>query len=323
MPEYYDGNNMILTSTSREAKGLVRCGTSAYDEAQNRLGIGTDAPSTTLDVVGTVQATGLKMPTGAALGHVLTSDEDGAASWSPLGSVQGHGDLTGLANDDHLQYAAVEGRPGGQILTGGTDVGDSLELRSTTSQEGLGRVVLGSHGVVVDESMASAVGIGCNPVPGDLVQLVGDGPLGISMQRASVDAIPGGDLTITAGAPKSGEANQPAGNLVLSSGMSTGTGSAVVQVLATPPGPPGAADNHPNVVAEFRGFGDVILGRQGSLPQNATDGFLVIPTLSTGDPTGTPASVPAGMCAIGFCPATGKLAVWDGSAWCLYSKDAG
>lgn len=44
-----------------------------------------------------------------------------------------HGDLVGLLDDDHTQYALLAGRSGGQILTGGTGSGDILQLVSTSN----------------------------------------------------------------------------------------------------------------------------------------------------------------------------------------------
>ena len=236
--------------------------------------------------------------------------------------MTGHGQLNGLADDDHLQYAALEGRAGGQVLTGGTEQGDELELRSTSSQEGFGRVRVGLHGIVVDEGMGSAIGIGCDPQPGAHVQLTGDGDLDITLQRNSALASPGGSLSLSAGSPLAGETDQDGGDVVLSTGASTGTGTAKVQVKAAPPGTTGTNDNAPVVALEVRGDGNVLAGPQAGVAQDAAAGFLCIPIIATGDPTGTPANVPAGMAAIGYVAATGKLAVWDGSAWKLITVDA-
>lgn len=57
------------------------------------VGIGTSSPATKLDVAGTATMTGLRMPTGAAAGQVLTSDAAGNGSWQPLPST-----TTGFAN---------------------------------------------------------------------------------------------------------------------------------------------------------------------------------------------------------------------------------
>ena len=293
MPVYQEGNDTRITSTSEAVKGDILFGNSAYNEAED-----------VLNIAGTIQTEALVLPTGAAPGLVMTCDAEGNAGWeASTGGVTGHGQLNGLTDDDHLQYAALEGRAGGQVLTGGTEDGDDLELRSTSNQVGFGRVRIGAHGIVVDESMDSAIGIGCDPQSGAHVQLTGDGDFGVSMQRNSAPASSGGDL-------------------VLSTGASTGTGTAKVQVKAAPPGATGTDDNAPVVALEVRGDGNVLAGPQAGVAQNAASGFLCIPIIATGDPTGTPVGIPAGMAAIGYVAATSKLAIWNGSAWKLIAVDA-
>jgi hypothetical protein len=50
------------------------------------IGIGTSspAPDVALDVAGTVQMTGVRLPTDAVAGYVLTTDAQGAGAWQPL-----------------------------------------------------------------------------------------------------------------------------------------------------------------------------------------------------------------------------------------------
>jgi hypothetical protein len=52
-----------------------------WDDTNNRLGIGTNAPTTALDVAGTITSTGLKIATGAQTGYVWTAASDGTGSW--------------------------------------------------------------------------------------------------------------------------------------------------------------------------------------------------------------------------------------------------
>ncbi len=60
-----------------------------------------------------ITATGVKRSTGGA-------------------GVTDHGALTGLADDDHTQYALLAGRDGGQTLIGGTGAGDRLDLKGNS-----------------------------------------------------------------------------------------------------------------------------------------------------------------------------------------------
>ncbi len=48
-------------------------------------------------------------------------------------STDVHGNLSGLANDDHTQYPLQAGRSGGQTIIGGTDASDELSLFSTSN----------------------------------------------------------------------------------------------------------------------------------------------------------------------------------------------
>ena len=51
--------------------------------------------------------------------------------WKRLSSLTNHSELQNLAADDHLQYARLNGRSGGQVLSGGTQPADHLYLEST------------------------------------------------------------------------------------------------------------------------------------------------------------------------------------------------
>lgn len=49
------------------------------------LGVGTYNPTTKLEVIGVTKTEGLQVTTGASNGYVLTSDNDGVATWQPSG----------------------------------------------------------------------------------------------------------------------------------------------------------------------------------------------------------------------------------------------
>jgi hypothetical protein len=58
------------------------------------VGVGKSNPERALDVLGTVRATGLELPTGAGTGYILTSlDDTGSAAWSSLTGID-DGDWT-------------------------------------------------------------------------------------------------------------------------------------------------------------------------------------------------------------------------------------
>lgn len=50
------GNNLTLSSTSNATKGKILFGTSGYDEVNNRLGVGTNSPTVSLQVIGPIKS---------------------------------------------------------------------------------------------------------------------------------------------------------------------------------------------------------------------------------------------------------------------------
>jgi hypothetical protein len=69
------------------------------------VGIGTTSPSAELDVAGTAEVDGLRLPAGAVSGHVLTSDANGLASWQ----AGNGGDITGVTAGSGLTGGGTSG----------------------------------------------------------------------------------------------------------------------------------------------------------------------------------------------------------------------
>ena len=97
---------LTLSSTNHSTKGKIFFGTSAYNEADNRLGIGNNTPSEALDITGNVKFSGALMPNNNAgtAGYLLRSNGAGTApTWVNLA-------LSNLAD------ATISGPSAGQIL---------------------------------------------------------------------------------------------------------------------------------------------------------------------------------------------------------------
>ena len=58
-----------------------------WDSSTTSLGIGTNSPTSTLDVEGTITADGLILPTGAVPGYILSTDGNGVTSWVPAANT--------------------------------------------------------------------------------------------------------------------------------------------------------------------------------------------------------------------------------------------
>ncbi len=78
--------------------------------------------------------------------------------------VSDHGEMSGLGDDDHTQYALLAGRSGGQTIIGGTVAGDDLTLQST-SDGTKGEVILGTtENVSVPGTLELSAGTTANEI---------------------------------------------------------------------------------------------------------------------------------------------------------------
>jgi len=69
---------------------------------------------------------------GASQIATFIVDQQGRITAASNASID-HGNITGLSDDDHTQYAMLVGRSGGQTLIGGTGASDSLIFQTTSN----------------------------------------------------------------------------------------------------------------------------------------------------------------------------------------------
>ncbi|MCW2873342.1 hypothetical protein [Actinacidiphila oryziradicis] len=91
------GGTLALTSTSHATKGKILLGTSAYDEVNNRLGVGNASPAFPLDVTGAGNITG-----NLTVGGNIIPTGIGAVAFTRKASSQAVTSSTTMANDNDL-----------------------------------------------------------------------------------------------------------------------------------------------------------------------------------------------------------------------------
>lgn len=130
------------------------------------VGIGTVAPSQKLDVAGTAQMTGFKLPTGGSAGYLLTSDSVGVGTWTPPA-------VTGAASSG-----------------GWTDGGTNVFPTATTDFIGIGTTTPSASTTVEIVRQSGNAPFKISPSAGDAggFLLVGsDGRVGIGTSKASIN----------------------------------------------------------------------------------------------------------------------------------------
>jgi hypothetical protein len=105
---------------------------------------------------------------------------------------------------------------------------------------------------------AGRIGIGATSPTGDL-SFGGNNARSIIMERRAANA-PGLNFTITASGAFAGGTNYAGGNLVLSSGISTGTGTSAINFQTATAGSAGTTDNTPTTKMTLTGSGDLGIG---------------------------------------------------------------
>jgi hypothetical protein len=107
---YADSAGFVVTGSD---EGWVDDGTIVrLASPSDSVGIGVQQPEERLDIDGTAQMTGFKMPTSASSGRVLTSDANGNGTWGTPALAHGEsGGYDGIVSAD-----MVETDPGGATV---------------------------------------------------------------------------------------------------------------------------------------------------------------------------------------------------------------
>ena len=123
--------NVVLTTTIRGSLDNSRdLGVASHRFANlflaNSINVGTNAIT-----AGTLMSL-RDVTVGANVGDSLFWDGTKFVASNPDTEID-HGELSGLADDDHTQYLLLAGRSGGQEVVGGTDASDDLVFSSTSN----------------------------------------------------------------------------------------------------------------------------------------------------------------------------------------------
>jgi hypothetical protein len=231
----------------------------------------TGLPSAEFTPLGTVIFQTSDSYSNAVKARVVSTDEgDNYVDFrdftrSSTGTTNDHGNLAGLSNDDHLQYALLDGRSGGQVLIGGTDASDDLELSSTSNA---------SKGVVFIDA-GETLAVGAAAMSGsELLRVAGSQRLDTNGQLLIADSATIPPLNVT---ERSAEPSSPAaGDIYLDDGTNTSSGS---------PGWRRCVSTGPSVWEDIGAVGSVSLWTQGvslAYLTTTTDSVVIGDTALTG-----------------------------------------
>lgn len=239
--------------------------------AGGNIGIGTSAPAAKLAVNGTIQTGGdgtdgqLQIyseqnptdytytiqphdaatqnviltlpPDDGAVNQVLTTNGSGALSWAAP-----------LTTETAWQLTGNSGTTAGTNFIGTTDNVDFVLKTNNTEWM---RILAGGN-----------VGIGTTS-PTNILSFGGASARTVGMERHPTSNTAGNNLTVQSGGATSGATDKNGGNLILSSGISTGTGSSTITFQTATAGTTGTTDNSPSTKMTIWPNGNVGISTTG------------------------------------------------------------
>lgn len=237
---------LTLSSTSNATKGKLLFGTSAYDEVNNRLGIGTLYPAYQLHVVGRTHLYNASTPVLSTSGVSTSITHNGDSPFVLVSNT----DQT--VNNFTTIWFSDDGSSATSMI--------AAQCTDHTNKYGnLQFVTKGatSSGIRLKIDQDGNIGIGTTS-PTNILSLGGNSARTIWMERNTTTN--GLGLTLSSGGSLLAGTNLNGGDLNLKSGISTGTGSSNIRFFTATVGSTGTVDNAPTEKLTIIGNGNVGIG---------------------------------------------------------------
>lgn len=237
---YFNGTS--LTDTGTGTTGLT------WDNTNHRIGVNTATASGDISLGGTAAVSiGQERATSGA-GNILSLYSGGAQSAA-----------SNLAGGDLTLYSGTSTGTGTSAIRFLTPTAGSTGNSDNTRTEKM--AILGNGNV----------GIGTTS-PTNNLSFSGQAAKTVWMERETTSSTAGNTLTVQSGGATSAGSNLNGGDLILSSGTSTGTGTSGIQFKTAPAGASSSSDNAPAGVMKLTSAGHLLVGTTSV----TSDGTLVV-----------------------------------------------
>lgn len=170
-----------------------------------------------------------------------------------------------LTNAYDIQAASLSNSGGGTVTSHAVFVSNTQTAATNNTYLLLGTITIpsGNWGVYVssanDNSFAGALGLAGNFTPTKTLGLSGQAARTIGSERHTTANTAGNSLTVNGGGATSGATDKNGGNLILVSGVSTGTGNSDFVVQTNPAGSTGTTDTTPTETFRVKGNGSIVV----------------------------------------------------------------